>query len=107
MIQKIKNVISKDKISFLILFIAFAIIHIRMNTNFGDDIVYRKQYVHLWDTLSTYYRVWGAPSLPSVACYFFIKSPGIVFKTFNILFVILAGYSILKITHDDNSKQIK
>lgn len=102
--KKIKKAISKDTIPFIILLIAFIFIHIKMNTNFGDDIHYREHYVNIVDTLINYYKIWGSPSLPNAVLYLFIKLPDTVFKIFNILFILLTGYSILKITYDENSK---
>lgn len=102
--EKIKKCILSNKSPFIILLILFIFIHIKMTINFGDDITYRERFTSALDGVIYMYKNWGSTSLITVIQMIILKSPNIVFKICNIVVILLTGYSIFKITDDDNSK---
>lgn len=107
-LNKLKDNIAKyinlNNAPYILLLLAFTILHVKLNTNIGDDVVYREKYKNLFEVLINFYKTWGAPSLTSVMLYVFIKLPQIYFKIFNVLCIMIAAYSILKITNADKYK---
>ncbi|MGN2368649.1 hypothetical protein ACTFJW_01120 [Clostridium cagae] len=107
--EKIKNIISKkivnkDRLPFIVLIGIFILIHIKMNINFGDDLVYRTQFSTPWEGMVSFYKTWASPSLLSLIQFYLVRLPDIVFKICNILMILLSAYSISKITKDKEAK---
>jgi len=107
MSKKLREWISYDTIPYIILVTLFVFISIRMRTNYADDVVYRKTKLDALGFVVDYYKRWGSPSLITIISVYLVHWPDIIFKICNILVVLLAGYSINKITFSEKSKYQK
>ncbi|WP_017810327.1 DUF6056 family protein, partial [Clostridium saccharoperbutylacetonicum] len=87
--------------------IAFIFIHIKMTSNYGDDVYSREHYADVWGSMFTLYKTWSSPSLATVVQLYLVKWPDFIFKICNLLVIILSAYSIIKITEDRSSKYQK
>ena len=105
--NKIKQYITVDTIPYVLILALFAIIHIKINTNFGDDVVLRNTDVNIFGDFVQNYHIWGSPGLLFLLNRLFPRIPQIYFKVCDILVIILAQYSISKIVDDKKAKYTK